>query len=425
MRGKDKKPAEASNPQQLDQPSLEPEKDEERVLSGVSVRVRVRVRGRRGERGRAAERQLQSVFFLAEARSQQRSACPPVQLSGHAGPSALFYRFLYLSLREMWPLALISVCFLALHCAADQCNWTGSGFVAGLDSRIVLQVRLRCTGGFVRWLYPGPALRVVIEPNVSSSLRSTVCIKPSPSFGGASVFVERNGELELLGAEGHRLDRQVLCFRADAQHRPAIYLQASPQGHGPRSRNTIGFKYELLTNTSVLQRDKAEDTADHRVAGGHRARRPTFKLQILFRFRKYLVIVRPASCRPCNDTELLLAICNSDFVVRGYIRGVSHDSKKQTTLIEVSATKVYWQRSGLFEPRADPSLPSRPSVSWLGHIHTLLRCHVKPGDGEFLFTGSEHFGDAWLGCAPRYKDFLFVYYKARMEHRNSCDFPVD
>ncbi|KAM9745256.1 meteorin-like protein [Menidia menidia] len=285
----------------------------------------------------------------------------------------------------MWPLALISVCFLALHCAADQCNWTGSGFVAGLDSRIVLQVRLRCTGGFVRWLYPGPALRVVIEPNVSSSLRSTVCIKPSPSFGGASVFVERNGELELLGAEGHRLDRQVLCFRADAQHRPAIYLQASPQGHGPRSRNTIGFKYELLTNTSVLQ----------------------------------------TSCRPCNDTELLLAICNSDFVVRGYIRGVSHDSKRQTTLIEVSATKVYWQRSGLFEPRADPSLPSRPSVSWLGHIHTLLRCHVKPGDGEFLFTGSEHFGDAWLGCAPRYKDFLFVYYKARMEHRNSCDFPVD
>lgn len=128
-----------------------------------------------------------------------------------------------------------------------------SGFAAGLNSRIVLQVRLRCTEGSVRWVYPGQALRVVLEPNVSSASRgSTICIKPFPSVFGASVFIERAGILELLmtDASSRRTEQQVFCFRADGPHRPAIYLQASPQSEGPWSRHTVGFRYELLGNRS-------------------------------------------------------------------------------------------------------------------------------------------------------------------------------
>uniref|UniRef100_A0AAQ6IG36 Meteorin-like protein n=1 Tax=Anabas testudineus TaxID=64144 RepID=A0AAQ6IG36_ANATE len=278
--------------------------------------------------------------------------------------------------------------FLALQlrcCAADLCNWTGSGFAAGVDSRIVLQVRLRCTEGSVRWVYPGQALRVVLEPNLSSARRATVCIKPSPSFRGASVFIERAGELELLLTDGWRTE-QVFCFPADGAHSPALYLQASPQRYW--SRRTIGFRYELLSNRS------AAPNLDH------------------------------TSCRPCNDKELLMAVCSSDFVVRGYIKNVSHDSERQTSLVEVSAVRVYWQRSGVFEQLENAGSPQSGS-SWRGQIHTLLRCHVKPGDGEFLFTGSEHFGEAWLGCAPRYKDFLSVYQTARAARQNSCDFPSE
>ncbi|XP_071329857.1 meteorin-like protein [Trachinotus anak] len=294
----------------------------------------------------------------------------------------------------MLPNVTVLLYFLALqlrHCATDLCNWTGSGFAAAVDSRIVLQVRLRCTEGSVRWVYPGQAVRVVLEPNLSSNLRTTVCIKPSPSFRGASVFIERAGELELLVTDGER-PQQVFCFRADGAHRPAIYLQASPQSDGHWSRRAMGFRYELLGNRS------AEPNLGH---GG---------LQ--------------NSCRPCNDTELLMAICNSDFVVRGYIKNVSHSSESQTSLVEVSAVRVYWQRSGVFERQVAPGT-SQSVSSWHGRIHTLLRCHVRPGDGEFLFTGSEHFGEAWLGCAPRYKDFLSVYQTARAARRNSCDFPLD
>lgn len=112
-------------------------------------------------------------------------------------------------------------------------------------------------------------------------------------------------------------------------------------------------------------------------------------------------------------------------VVRGSIRNVSHDSARQTSSVEVAAARVYWQRSAVFEQQAAASGSSRPAPSWRGHIHTLLQCHVKPGDGEFLFTGSEHFGEAWLGCAPRYKDFLSIYQTAWAARRNSCDFPLD
>ncbi len=126
-----------------------------------------------------------------------------------------------------------------------------SGFAAGVDTRIVLQVRLRCTEGSVRWIYPGQALRVVLEPNLSSARRTTVCLKPSPSFRGASVFIERAGELELLVTDGERPEQQVFCFRADGPHRPAIYLQSSPRSDGPWSRRMMGFRYELLGNRSA------------------------------------------------------------------------------------------------------------------------------------------------------------------------------
>lgn len=124
-----------------------------------------------------------------------------------------------------------------------------SGFAAGVDSRIVLQVRLRCTEGSVKWIYPGQALRVVFEPNLSSTRRTTVCIKPAPSLRGASVLIERDGELKTLATDGGR--PEVFCFRADGPHWPAIYVQSSPQNVGAWSRRTMGFRYELLGNRSA------------------------------------------------------------------------------------------------------------------------------------------------------------------------------
>ena len=104
-------------------------------------------------------------------------------------------------------------------------------------------------------------------------------------------------------------------------------------------------------------------------------------------------------------------------VVRGSIRSVSDDRDLQTSVVQVAATRVFRQKRALF-PGA-----GRPAKA--GEIRTPLRCGVRPGGGSFLFTGRLHFGEAWLGCAPRYKDFRRAYELARGAGRIPCELPSD
>ncbi|RXM99946.1 Meteorin-like protein [Acipenser ruthenus] len=167
----------------------------------------------------------------------------------------------------------VFVCFCLQH----------SGLSREAHSGTVEQVRLRCTGGSVEWMYPTQALRVILEPNLSSARHTTVCIKPFRSFSGANIYVERAGELDLLVNEQAGRRERVYCFRADNTQHAAVFLQASPQKD--ISRRTVGFQYELLSNHSW---------------------KPDF----------HRVAEMEAVCRPCNNTELLMAICSSDFATR-------------------------------------------------------------------------------------------------------------
>ncbi|RMB95337.1 hypothetical protein DUI87_28324 [Hirundo rustica rustica] len=55
-----------------------------------------------------------------------------------------------------------------------------------------------------------------------------------------------------------------------------------------------------------------------------------------------------AMCRPCDNMELM-AICSSDFVVKGSIRNVSHDSENHVSQVDVSVQKVYRQKNQIFQ----------------------------------------------------------------------------
>uniref|UniRef100_A0A452HQ27 Uncharacterized protein n=1 Tax=Gopherus agassizii TaxID=38772 RepID=A0A452HQ27_9SAUR len=268
--------------------------------------------------------------------------------------------------------------------AADRCSWKGSGLSWEPRSRTVEQVHLRCTEGSLEWLYPARALRVVLEPNLSSTRHTTVCIKPASDFQGASIYVERAGQLHLVVSEAEEARlRHVSCFSAHTPQRVALFLQASPQRD--ISRRTASFQYELLSNQSAAGPDVQK-----------------------------MALVE-AMCRPCDNMELLMAICSSDFVVRGSIQNVSHDPENHMSQVEVSGQKVYRQKNRIF--RQDEA-----TGEWKGPIKTLLRCKVKKGAGDFLFTGNEHFGEAWLGCAPRFKDFSSIYQTARERGTNPCEF---
>lgn len=99
-------------------------------------------------------------------------------------------------------------------------------------------------------------------------------------------------------------------------------------------------------------------------------------------------------------------------VVRGNIRSVETDSNFKAAVIKVSATRVYRQKFALF--------PDSGRLTRSGEIRTPLQCGVRPGAGSFLFTGRVHFGEAWLGCAPRYKDFLKAYEQAKQSLMIPC-----
>ncbi|XP_068115060.1 meteorin-like protein [Hyperolius riggenbachi] len=263
-------------------------------------------------------------------------------------------------------------------------HWkTNSGLVWDSLSRAVQQVHLCCTEGLLEWLYPSKALRVILQPNLVNGKYSTVCIKPTSEFQGANMYVEKKGQLLLLPGEAGGVWK-VHCFEMDKMQRVALFLQASPQKD--LSRRTAGFHYEVLNNGHsgplFHNSDHAQD-----------------------------------SCRPCNDKELLMAICRNDFVVRGSIKSITHDVEAHVTQIDINTIKVYRQRSSIFQ------LDDASGI-WAGHIRTFLQCGVKQGDGDFLFTGTEHFGNAWLQCAPRVKDFLEIYQAAKHLRTNPCNFQI-
>ncbi|XP_037665538.1 meteorin-like protein isoform X2 [Choloepus didactylus] len=123
---------------------------------------------------------------------------------------------------------------------------------------------------------------------------------------------------------------------------------------------------------------------------------------------------RLAPCRPCSDAEVLLAVCTSDFVVRGSIEDVTDEPEQREAAIHLLVSRVFRQKSRVFRP--DPGGGGR----WRGHVRTLLQCGVRPGQGDFLFTGQMHFGEARLGCAPRFKDFQRTYRDAEERGLNPC-----
>lgn len=113
-----------------------------------------------------------------------------------------------------------------------------------------------------------------------------------------------------------------------------------------------------------------------------------------------------------------MAVCTSDFAGSGIIQGVASDTNDHLQVV-VTMSRLFRQKSGLF---AWGGVRGR---SWSGHVNVPAKCGVHPGGDEYLLTGYVHFGEAWLGCAPRYKDFLKLYIRAQGAGTNPCQIDTD
>lgn len=258
--------------------------------------------------------------------------------------------------------------------SSDQCSWKGSGLTHEGHTRDVEQVYLRCSQGSLQWLYPTGAIIVNLRPNTVSpaTSRLSVCIKPSLESSGTNIYLDRNGKLRLLLREQDQARGKVHCFGIQEG---ALFIEAVP--HMDISRRITAFQYELVS--------------DRHKAGPHSLSAP---------------------CQPCNDAEVLLAVCTNDFVARGSIRNVDQEEEHSSVTVEIS--RLYRQKTQVF---VTGGVRVR---SWTGRIRMPLHCGVRSGEGEFLFTGAVRFGEAWMGCAPRYKDFLRLYHEAQQQGTNPC-----
>lgn len=248
------------------------------------------------------------------------------------------------------------------------------------------QLALACAEGGIEWLYPAGALRLTLGGSDPGGRPSIACLRPARPFAGAQVFAEREGgTLELLLAEG-RGPARGRCVRWGPREHRALFLQATP--HPDISRRVASFRFELREDG----RPELPPQAQGLGADG--------------------------ACRPCSDAEFLLAACTSDFVILGTIHGVTHDTELQESIITVAAVRVLRQTLPLFRIGG-------PGAQVQASIRTPLRCGVRPGPGIFLFMGWSHFGEAWLGCAPRFREFSRVYAAAHTNHLHPCEVVLD
>ena len=90
------------------------------------------------------------------------------------------------------------------------------------------------------------------------------------------------------------------------------------------------------------------------------------------------------------------------------------EQQEEQSSVTVSLSHLHRQKTRVFVSGGGRA------KRWTGRVKMPLQCGVKPGKGDFLFTGTVRFGEAWLGCAPRYKDFLKAYREAQRLGTNPC-----
>ncbi|XP_034750847.1 meteorin-like protein isoform X2 [Etheostoma cragini] len=274
-------------------------------------------------------------------------------------------------------LPLLLLCRMSFcQYSSDQCSWKGSGLTHEGHARDVEQVYLRCSQGSLEWLYPTGAIIVNLRPNTASpaAARLSVCIKPSAHSSGTNIYLDRNGKLRLLLRDEDQAQGKVQCFSIQEG---AVFIEAVP--HMDISRRITAFQYELV---------------NERLGP--------------------LAHSQGAPCQPCSNTEMLLAVCTNDFVARGSIKKVEQEEKEEHSTVTVEISRLYRQKTQVF---VSGGVRVR---RWTGHIKMPLQCGGRFGEGEFLFTGTVRFGEAWMGCAPRYKDFLQLYHEAQNRGTNPC-----
>lgn len=288
---------------------------------------------------------------------------------------------------------IINISSLAATVMGEECDWAGSGLHPGdTSTRGVTPVYLRCSQGRVSWSYPGGALRVLLRLG-SSGREFRGCIKSSPEFAGARVFLEGPRSLSrLLDTEDGAPKQLVRCFHSRGGQ-AALYVEAAT-ATSTFPRQVAEFSYDL---EPLPRNGGSYDPAEE--------------------------------CRPCSKEEMTHAYCTSDLVTRGIIRSIEKRSEIEMSEVTVKVTKHLRHSSSGVGGEDDFDSEEYTENSVVGsnskkntnnedgvvYLHVPIHCGARHGDGEFVFMARRKLGELALTCAPRLEDWADI---VRTENHN-------
>jgi len=281
-----------------------------------------------------------------------------------------------------WTAALLSLCPppATSHIFGQQCDWSGSGLRGG-EERGVRPVYLRCREGKVRWSYPAGALRVLLRLG-SSGREFRACIKPSPSFKAASIFLEGPKSLNKLYSPDTATLGHVRCFQSRGGQ-AALYVEAT-QAETFFKKQVAEFAYDL----EPMPRGKMFDPYEE--------------------------------CRPCTKDEMTQAFCTSELVARGVVQRVEPVEETDVSKIFLKVGKVL--RHSALEDNEIPSSSSSSPVEEkdVVPIQVGRHCGAQHGPGQVVLMARRKLGSLVLKCAAWASDWTAAVKEANAKDTAHC-----
>lgn len=305
-----------------------------------------------------------------------------------------------------------------------------------MEEKSIQRISIRCSEGQVTWRTPYGGLALDFLPLLKSR-RFELCFVARSAFATLQLFLEGNQSLVRLTA---------LDGGSRSSQTPEICLRSTATGGGGDNASTAPVVIFIETDSS----------GSSPVHG-----RLVFEYDVRVIPESHGGQTQEQECRPCSDDEVVMAVCTADYAVFGEIHSISRSNATGVTELNVVASRVVRQRHAVVKDTLDGkngkiqrpfyrhfqpghhqvtvnnrsgSRKKRRILTDSGfildhdtqsggrHLSIVVPdgCHIRRGNGIFLFLGSVRLRRARFGCAPRLEEFKRIWEGAVATGSNPC-----